>query len=329
MLLVAGFDILPVDFGKVPLNLEEDDTKLRFDATPCKALAQHERGTMYQILEFVYEFENGNILTKSKLLQMQETENSFCKRKSTNNFCQLVKMRNGTTVCRPAFSILRFFGGSYVNIHSSFYDPNFLNISHVLSTAQRHNMTRAFLAYHLGKDVKFEVPNNMVSTSYCRSLLYIGWPLAGYENVQEKEDEQTKKTDDYIFTTFGSSLAKMAEEGIGEMNFYYQNLALWIKATQAQVVKDLQLAILSFVFICVFMWVQTGSLWITGWGIFSILSSFNIANLMYRIILDYRYFGVFYVPSIFIILGIGADDIFVFNDTWKQSQGVSFTSMAH
>ena len=342
VLLVAGYDILPVDFGRVPLNLEEDDTKLRFDAwnfakhggavtaTPSNALAQHERGTMYQILEFVYEFENGNILTKSKLLQMQETENSFLQKKIyKDKFCQLVKTRNGTTVCRPAFSILRFFDGSYVNIHPSFYDPNFLNISRVLMTAQRLNMTRAFLAYHLGKDVKFDVPNNMVSTSYCRSLLHIGWPLAGYENVQEKEDEQKKKLDDYIFTTFGSSLAKMAEEGIGEMNFYYQNLALRTKATQAQVVKDLQLAILSFVFICVFMWVQTGSVWITGWGIFSILSSFNIANLMYRIILDYRYFGVFHVLSIFIILGIGADDIFVFNDSWKQSQGISFTSMAH
>jgi hypothetical protein len=342
VLLVSGYDILPVDFGRVPLNLEEDDTKLRFDAwnfakyggavtaTPAKALTQYERGTMYQTLEFVYEFKDGNILTKSKLLQMQETENSVLQKNIyKDKFCQLVKTKNGTAVCRPAFSILRFFDGSYRNLHPNFYDPNFSNISRVLMTAQRLNLTKAFLVYHLGKDVKFDVSNNMVTTSYCRSLLYIGWPLAGYENVRDREDEQIKTLDDYISRTFGSSLAKMAEEGIGEMNFYYQNLALRIKATQEQVVQDMKLAILSFVFICIFMWLQTGSLWITGWGIFSILSSFNIANLMYRIILDYRYFGVFHVLSIFIILGIGADDIFVFTDTWKQSQGVQFASMAH
>ena len=33
-----------------------------------------------------------------------------------------------------------------------------------------------------------------------------------------------------------------------------------------------------------------------------------------------RYFGVFHVLSIFIILGIGSDNIFVFMDTWKQSE---------
>ncbi len=342
VLIVSGYDILPVDFGRVPLNLEEDDTKLRFDAwnfakyggavtaKPAKAGAQYERGITYQTLEFVYEFDNGNILTKGNLLRMQETENSVMQNKIyKEKLCQLTRSRNGTAICKQAFSILRFFDGSYANLHPNFYDPNFSNISRVLITAGSLNQTKPFLAYHLGKDVRFDVVNNRVSTSYCRSLLYIGWPLDGYSNVQEKEDEQIETLDDHILTTFESSLAKMADEGVGDMNFYYYNLALLRQATQTQVIKDMQLAILSFVFICIFMWLQTGSLWITALAIFSILSSFNIANLMYRIILDYRYFGVFHVLSIFIILGIGADDIFVFTDTWKQSQGIQFSSMAH
>ena len=34
----------------------------------------------------------------------------------------------------------------------------------------------------------------------------------------------------------------------------------------------------------------------------------------------FRYFGAFHVLSVFIILAIGADDTFVFYDTWKLSQ---------
>lgn len=342
VLVVSGYDILPIDFGRVPLNLEKDDTKLRFDAwnfakyggavtaNPANAGPQHERGITYQTMEFIYEHEDGNILTKANLLQMQETENSALqKRIYREKLCKLDQGQNNTKVCKPAFSILRFFDGSYANLHSSFHDPNFSNITRVLMTARNLNLTNAFLAYHLGKDVKFDVANNRVITSYCRSLLYIGWPLAGYDNIQEDEEKQIETLDDNIFKAFGEDLAKLADEGVEKMNFYYSNLALRRKATQEQVIKDMQLAILSFVFIVIFMWLQTGSVWITVWAIFSILSSFNITNLIYRIILDYRYFGVFHVLSIFIILGIGADDIFVFTDTWKQSQTIQFPSMAH
>ncbi|XP_028396244.1 protein dispatched homolog 3-like [Dendronephthya gigantea] len=342
LLVISGYDILPADFGRVPLNLEKDDTKLRFDAfnfakyggavtaKPPNAGAQHERGITYQTLEFVYELKDANILTKSNLLRMQETENAVLEKEIyKEKLCQLVQSKNGAKTCRPTFSLLRFFDGSYQKMHPDLYDPNFENISRVLMTARALNLTRTYLAYHLGKDVEFDKVNDIVRTSYCRSLLYIGWPLAGYDNVQEKEEKQTESLDEYIFTAFGSSLANLAKEGIGAMNFYYNNRALRRKATQEQVIADMRLAIISFVFIVVFMWLQTGSLWVTGWAIFSILSSFNIANLIYRIILDYRYFGVFHVLSIFIILGIGADDIFVFTDTWKQSEGIEFPSKAH
>ncbi len=76
-------------------------------------------------------------------------------------------------------------------------------------------------------------------------------------------------------------------------------------------------------FIFVFMWFQVGSLWITTWAILSILSSFVITNFIYRVLLDFRYFGVFHVLSVFIVLGIGADDVFVFMDAWKHSTHVT------
>ena len=341
LLIVSGYDVLPVDFTKVPLNLEDDPTKLRTDAwkfakdaavmiDPTNAGKQNTRGITYQTLEFVYDLKGGNILTRENLLQIEKNENNmFQNEMFKEKLCELQgSAETYNTTCRRPFSILRFFDGTYKNIHSAFYDPNYHNIPQVLLTARSINLTQSFLAYHLGKDAKFDRIHQSVSTSCCRSLAYIGWPLSGYQNIEESQKEQIDKLDKYISEAFASTLNRKYEEGVGSMDFYYDSLTLRKKAVQQQVVKDMMLAIFSFLFIVLFMWFQTGSLWITSWAIFSILSSFNITNLIYRIILDYRYFGIFHVLSIFIILGIGADDIFVFTDTWKQCEKEAFTNLA-
>lgn len=50
---------------------------------------------------------------------------------------------------------------------------------------------------------------------------------------------------------------------------------------------------------------------------------------MYRYIFDFKYFGVFHVLSIFIILGIGVDDIFIYYDTWVATEDRLYPSLEH
>ncbi len=60
-------------------------------------------------------------------------------------------------------------------------------------------------------------------------------------------------------------------------------------SVQFQVIFDLFLAFGSFCFIAVFMRLQTGSFWVTGFAILSILTSFAGTNLIYRL----PFFSVF------------------------------------
>lgn len=159
--------------------------------------------------------------------------------------------------------------------------------------------------------------------------MYIGWPHVGYKSTEDRKDDQSNKINKIVGDTYAEIFDQMYKDGVGELKFYYKSLALLVDALTKQVVLDLMLAVGSFLFIFSFMWLQTGSLWITSWAVFSVLSSFNITNLIYRIIFDYRYIGIFHVLSIFIILGIGADDIFVFMDTWKQSHDKRYKSLVH
>ena len=84
--------------------------------------------------------------------------------------------------------------------------------------------------------------------------------------------------------------------------------------------KDLMMLALSFVLVFIVLWIQTSSLFITCAGMFEIIISFPLGLFVWGVLMDEP--GVTYLMynGIFIILGIGCDDIFVFIDAFRQSE---------
>ncbi len=303
VLTVSGYEVMKFEFGRLPLEVPDDSTKLRSDAwwyakdnvsitSKGSDLRQIHRSVQYQTISMVYELEKGNVFTKENLQAIQRSEEEMFGAKSyKDELCQLQGSINRT--CKKPLSIIRFFDGSYHNIHQGLYDPSFENISLVLYTAQSINASKAILNFHLGKNAVIE--KNSARSQYTRSLIYTGWPLEGFSNTNDEEEEQSEKLNQIIVDTFASILRRKHDDGVGNMAFYYNNRALRWNAIRNQIFTDMMLAIASFMFIFIFSWFHTGSLWITAWGIFSIVSSFNITNLIYTFVFDYRYFGMFHV----------------------------------
>lgn len=133
------------------------------------------------------------------------------------------------------------------------------------------------------------------------------------------------------FTTqdFKEISNELFENSASGLNFFYSSFTLLMDAITSLVFRDMSLILGSLVFIICFLMFQTGSFWISLWAVFSIITGFLGANLVYRVILDMRYFGIFHVLAIFILLCIGADDVFVFYDTWKMSAHFRYPSLAH
>lgn len=325
VLYLMGYDILPYDFGKVPLNLEKDATKLRADAfnfvnqdaridlLPTTILGQPERSLRYSPIELFFSKEKGNILTRSNLLGIDQAE----KRLYANGIFQkkLCNLNYDTRNCSLPLSIIRLFDGTYKQLSSRLYDPGFKNIEGVMKTANNISITRALVAFSL--DVNFVIDESSVSAKCVRSVVFNGFPLKGFKHAEDRKEEQTKILNEYTKEAFANTLSSMYENGVGNMAFYYNNMALFFDAIDKQVIYDLLLAAGSFLFIFCFIWINTGSLWITSWALLGILTNFFGANLVYRVLLDFQYIGIFHVLSVFIILGIGADDVFVFFNTWK------------
>ncbi|XP_032219569.1 protein dispatched homolog 3 isoform X1 [Nematostella vectensis] len=336
-LYFSGYDILPADFTQVPLNLETDERKLRADAwkfarqdslvtlNPIIVGDQSERSVRRDALEIVYETRDGNVFSRRNLKVIEKTEKEIFNNKIyRDHLCLLA----GKTKCQAPLSIIRFFDGSLKSIHPDLYDPEFRRIPKVLARASRINFTRAMLTFHLAKDAVISLKQNKASSHYTRSLFYIGAPLKGFLNAEDRPDEQWEKNQEYAKSAFADQLEKKYKDGLGSMRMYYFLIALFFNSISQQVIYDLLLAGASFTFIFLFMLFQTQSIWITSWAVFSILSCFFGANFVYRMILDCRYIGIFHVLSVFIILGIGADDVFVFLDTWRGSDQRAFPNLA-
>lgn len=332
-LYFSGYDILPADFTQVPLNLETDERKLRADAwkfvrqdptvtlNPLVVGKQKERSSRRDVLEIFYESRDGNVFSRENLQLINKTETELFNNKIYRSKLCLME---GNGRCRLPMSIIRFFDGSLKMMNPIFEDHEFRNVQKILAAANKYNKTKARLDFHLSKDADID----KAKAHYTRTLYFIGYPLKGYSNTEDRPDEQWNKIQEFAKTAFAEILDNKYKNGVGNMRVYYFLRALFFNAISEQVIYDLLLAGASFTFIFLFMLFQTHSLWITGWAVFSILSCFFGANFVYRMILDCRYIGIFHVLSVFIILGIGADDVFVFLDTWRGSDERGFPNLA-
>ncbi len=86
---------------------------------------------------------------------------------------------------------------------------------------------------------------------------------------------------------------------------------------------DFFMVIFSILFVLVYMCYHTGCLTLGCLGLLMILLSFPLALFLYVVVFRVRYFAMIHVLAIFIALGVGADDIFVYVNAWRHSRRVA------
>ena len=67
------------------------------------------------------------------------------------------------------------------------------------------------------------------------------------------------------------------------------------------------------------MLTYTRSPFVSIWCLLFIFSSAPVAMFVYKCIFRIFYFDFIHILAVFLLLGIGADDVFVVFDAWKQS----------
>lgn len=98
---------------------------------------------------------------------------------------------------------------------------------------------------------------------------------------------------------------------------YYSTGFLFDWEVDEAVYSDAMFSGLSFVAVLIFVYLHTRSVLIALFGMLGVTISVPITLWLYRDVLEINHISLLNFLSLFVIMGIGADDIFVFVDTWE------------
>ncbi|KAH8062781.1 hypothetical protein JL721_8689 [Aureococcus anophagefferens] len=173
-----------------------------------------------------------------------------------------------------------------------------------------------------------------------RSIVYTGSPLAGYENLAKRNDNQYWRAanelgaeaeadlwDHYHMeghflkspyderACAGASGEKMSVLWFSPLVESFE----WTRLTT----EDFMVAFGSVLFVWLYISKHTGSLFVGSMAMLQITMSLPLSLFFYRCVFWIRYFSSMQMLVIFVILGVGADDVFVFSDAWHQAAPIA------
>lgn len=167
---------------------------------------------------------------------------------------------------------------------------------------------------------------NLVSM-YSRAVLEWGSPLdvTTDDDAQSDPDLTEQEKDRKILTKWVSSsllddMNKVANvKHDPNVNSYYFMGSLLIDVFLKVVVEDMLFVLCSVLLVAVLIYFGTGSFFLAFIGWLEIIFTVPVSWFIYKVIFQIDLFPGLNVLSIFIVAAIGADDIFVFMDAYKQS----------
>ncbi|XP_065833295.1 protein dispatched homolog 1-like isoform X2 [Oscarella lobularis] len=77
---------------------------------------------------------------------------------------------------------------------------------------------------------------------------------------------------------------------------------------------------ISLLFIFVIMWIYTQSFFITSMGSLAIVFAMVITYFLYYFVFRIEFFGYLNLLSFIVVIGVGADDVFVYLDIWRHTK---------
>ena len=101
-------------------------------------------------------------------------------------------------------------------------------------------------------------------------------------------------------------------------SYYFMGALIWDLILQILLLDGVK-AFASFVVVFFYLRLMLGSWFLTAVGMFEIFMSLPLAWISFSYLFQIKYFSALNVLCIFIVMAIGADDIFVFMDAYKQS----------
>lgn len=256
-----------------------------------------------------------------------ELFNSLALCYSLNLYCDLLE---GQNISESDVTWALQLGGNLTSITNSWdmsgeLVQNFTQVTELAAHLKTVDIYKGLVDF--GYDKGFSVENQV--SLFSRGIIQWGGPLGSTGNLSDLTVEQREAQDeagdderkDYIVDNF---LKEMDRQASGKthktINSYYFMIALLFDVLIGIIQQDGMLALFSLAFVFLWLRINTGSWFLAGVGILEIFLAIPVAWFLFSVVFRIKYFGFLNALSIFIVAAIGADDIFIFMDAYKQSK---------
>ena len=261
-----------------------------------------------------------NMLSNNGLSYLRWLESKISNEKIWTDNCQL--NLNSETMCKPPQTLIEMLNIEVPSFFSSCNnnddDKDFVKDDcTTISTENRLNLLNHL---HLEKYDMF-VMNSFKNTnvsSVIQSKYRFGLPVDGYDSADKSLKKQESKVKKQIIL-LKEWLDTVVVTNKDDFRVYYLFSGIGGYSAQKQLIADGSFATGSILFVLAVMAFHTRSIAIASLGMLQILISFPSTYFFYRLIFQIEHFGTLQVLAIYVILGIGADDIFVLYDAFMQA----------
>eukprot|EP00505_MAST-04D_sp_SCG-Rhode-Island_P003308 Stramenopile-MAST_4_protein_3308 len=164
-----------------------------------------------------------------------------------------------------------------------------------------------------------------LTSSYTRSQFRGGLPLHGHSTCcpgGTLDHEQKKKSDDFLRRLYDHFLIKINDGRTLVRVTWRESSVLTGYEVDQHLYFDALLSVGSLVFVYLFMFWYTTSAFLTTFAMLGILLSFPMAYFVFYVLVGIQKMMILNFVSLFLIMGIGADDVFVLFNAFEQSRAV-------
>jgi protein dispatched 1 len=157
------------------------------------------------------------------------------------------------------------------------------------------------------------VSSSNLKVSYLQSICRFSSPLYSYRNEFDRHDEQINsviKAQINLNALLKESAAK------SDVDTYFFSIMLGKAVLKELVKSDIIWAVGAGTFVYLYLSLHMSSFILAFFSLLLIVFSFGITQAVYVWVLGIDYFQALHLMAMFLVLGIAADDIFVFHDAW-------------
>ncbi|CAB9512861.1 dispatched homolog 3 [Seminavis robusta] len=209
---------------------------------------------------------------------------------------------------------------SVVSYWAGFPELKTFNLSGYPTAVSQTGGTSLTLPNMFHKVVSSEFTTGSTEAVGLISSYPLGLPIHGYASSSESRDEQFEETGQWLWDEFDTYLKGAS---FGDVDVYFSD-----SEGQMAMAEGGYLAMVSFsffpasiFFVLVYLTYMQDSIFIGLVGIMQILLSFLPGVLLYRYLFQETYLGILNLIAVYIILGIGVSNLFVFCDQFNHHVG--------